>query len=407
MTCYCGRRYDTLEPVKVNVLDRQISSIEYLADTSVDDELPIIAPGLFDIQVNGAVGVELSSSKLTVDGVVAVLQKMLRDGVFRCCLTLTTNDQKVMLHAAKTIADALDAYPMYRPVVWGIHLEGPFISSAEGAIGAHPKRFCRDYSESFIRQMQECSGGLIKLVTLTPEYPEVGAFVRFLRSMGIVVSIGHTDANASQIDEAVREGASLSTHLSNATRHLLPKWENYFFAQLADDRLKASIIVDGFHISPELVRIIVRTKGLENLILISDQSPLAGFPPGKYSMELCDFEIQPNGKVTLAGDPNLLACASFPVSNCVMNLASIENLPLNKVYPLASTSPASLLGAPDFSSGDGDFLQVGADADFLLFTPSPAKFGALGILDGRSFETGRFIFQKILWKGREIEPPEK
>ena len=121
MTCYCGRRYDTLEPVKVNVLDRKISSIEYLADTSVDDELPIIAPGLFDIQVNGAVGVELSSSKLTVDGVVAVLQKMLRDGVFRCCLTLTTNDQKVMLHAAKTIADALDAYPMYRPVVWGIY----------------------------------------------------------------------------------------------------------------------------------------------------------------------------------------------------------------------------------------------------------------------------------------------
>lgn len=407
MTSYCGRRYDTLEPVKVNLLDKQISSVERLADASIGDELPIIAPGLFDIQVNGAVGVELSSSKLTVDGVVAVLRKMLRDGVFRCCLTLTTNDKKVMLHAAKTIADALDAYPIYRSVVWGIHLEGPFISSAEGAIGAHPKRFCCVYSESFIRQMQECSKGLIKLVTLTPEYPEVGSFVRFLRSMGIVVSIGHANADAPQIDEAVREGASLSTHLSNATRHLLPKWENYFFAQLADDRLKASIIVDGFHISPELVRIIVRTKGLENIILISDQSPLAGFPPGKYSMELCDFEIQPNGKVTLAGDPNFLACASFPVSHCVMNMATIENLPLNKVYPLASTSPARLLGASDFSSGGEDFLQVGADADFLLFTPRPAKFGSLGILDGRSFETGRFDFQKILWKGSEIELAEK
>ena len=85
MRSYCGRRYDTLEPVKVNLLDRQISSVEYLADTSIDAELPIIAPGLFDIQVNGAVGVELSSSKLTVDGVVAVIRKMLRDGVFRCC----------------------------------------------------------------------------------------------------------------------------------------------------------------------------------------------------------------------------------------------------------------------------------------------------------------------------------
>lgn len=398
---YCGRRYDTLEIVKVGVKEDRIVSLETSSPAPKVD-LPWIAPGLFDIQVNGAVGHEMSSANLTKEGVVETLDKMLRDGVFRCCLTLTTNARETMIKASKTIADALEEHPAYRPLVWGIHLEGPFISTAEGAIGAHPKKFCIPYSQELIRTVQEASRGLVKLVTLSPEYPNVGEFVRFLRSEGIVVSIGHTNANGAEIDEAVRAGATLSTHLSNATRHLLPKWENYFFAQLADDRLNASIIVDGFHISPQLVRTIVRAKGLDRLILISDQSPLAGFPPGKYSMELCEFEIQPNGKVTLAGDPNLLACASFPVSNGVVNLSTIENLPLSRVYPLATTAPARLLNAPKFSSGDGDFLQVGAYADFLLFNVVPATFGELGLYDGRSFQTGRFDFEKIIWRGDEV-----
>jgi len=98
----------------------------------------------------------------------------------------------------------------------------------------------------------------------------------------------------------------------------------------------------------------------------------------------------------------LLACASFPVSHCVANVASIENLTLAQVYPSATTVPARLLGAPRFSSGDGDFLEVGADADFLLFRLVPATFGPLGVLDGASFRTGRFDFEKIVWRGREI-----
>ncbi|MBQ7110218.1 MAG: amidohydrolase family protein [Thermoguttaceae bacterium] len=436
---YRGRRFDSSSAVEVRVSGGKIVSVETLDDAGTDcgvgvcgadgrDGLPIIAPGLFDIQVNGAVGVELSSAGLTEDGVVAVLDKMLRDGVFRCCPTLTTNAPETMISAAATIASALKSRPDLRPTVWGIHLEGPFISTAEGAVGAHPKRFCVPYSRELFDRIQDACGGLVKLVTLSPEYEGAGEFVRFLRSRGVVVAVGHTNATCAQIDEAVSAGATLSTHLSNATRHLLPKWENYFFGQLADDRLTASLIVDGFHISPQLVRAIVRTKGLDRIVLISDQSPLSGFAPGRYKTELCELEIQPNGKVTLAGDANLLACASFPVSHCVANVASIENLTLAQVYPSATTVPARLLGAPLFSNVDAisddatlckngektsgvqnvgaaanvDWLEVGADADFLLFRLVPATFGPLGVLDGASFRTGRFDFERIVWRGREI-----
>ena len=445
---YRGRRFDSSAPVEVRVSGGKIVAVEMLGeagtacDAATCADLPIIAPGLFDIQVNGAVGVELSSAGLTEEGVVAVLDKMLRDGVFRCCPTLTTNAPETMIGAAATIASALEKRPDLRPTVWGIHLEGPFISTAEGAVGAHPKRFCVPYSRELFDRIQDACGGLVKLVTLSPEYEGAGEFVRFLRSRGVVVAVGHTNATCAQIDEAVSAGATLSTHLSNATRHLLPKWENYFFGQLADDRLTASLIVDGFHISPQLVRAIVRTKGLDRIVLISDQSPLSGFAPGRYKTELCELEIQPNGKVTLAGDANLLACASFPVSHCVANVASIENLTLAQVYPSATTVPARLLGAPLFSNvaendatagsapacnvgktaetpaaanacevaktaetpaaANVDWLEVGADADFLLFRLVPATFGPLGVLDGASFRTGRFDFERIVWRGREI-----
>ena len=414
---YRGRRFDSSTAVEVRVSGGKIVSVETLDDVGIVcgadgcADLPVIAPGLFDIQVNGAVGVELSSTGLTEEGVVAVLDKMLRDGVFRCCPTLTTNAPETMVGAAARIASALEKRPDLRPTVWGIHLEGPFISTAEGAVGAHPKRFCVPYSRELFDRIQDACGGLVKLVTLSPEYEGAGEFVRFLRSQGVVVAVGHTNATCAQIDEAVSAGATLSTHLSNATRHLLPKWENYFFGQLADDRLTASLIVDGFHISPQLVRAIVRTKGLDRVILISDQSPLSGFAPGRYKTELCELEIQPNGKVTLAGDANLLACASFPVSHCVANVASIENLTLAQVYPSATTVPARLLGAPLYSNVDStaadesgcvDWLEVGADADFLLFRLVPATFGALGVLDGASFRTGRFDFERIVWRGREI-----
>lgn len=397
---YIGRRYDTFDVVQVSVNKGVVCSVEQIECS--DPDLPYIAPGLFDIQVNGAVGYEFSSSTLTEEAVIKVIEKMLRDGVFRICPTLTTNAPETMIHAARTIANALKLHPEYSSVVWGIHLEGPFISQAEGALGAHPKRFCIPYSKELFEQIQAACGDLVRIVTLTPEYTNAEEFVKYLRSRNVLVAIGHTNATGEQIDEAVRAGASLSTHLSNATRRLLPKWENYFFAQLADDRLFASIIVDGFHISPQLVRTIVRAKGLERLVLISDQSPLAGFPPGKYSMELCDFEIQPNGKVTLAGDPSLLACASFPVSNAVANIMSIENLSLIKSYDLATINPARLLNAPRFSSGNGDFLELESRADFVLFKIQPASFGELGILDGKSFKTGKLNYKSIIWNGREI-----
>ena len=123
---YVGRRFDTLEAVQIDVKNGVIHSVRSVSVP--DSDLPYVGPGFFDIQVNGAVGIEFSSSKLTEEGVVSILEKMLHDGVFRICPTITTNAPETMIKAARVIASALERRPEYASIVWGIHLEDRYFS---------------------------------------------------------------------------------------------------------------------------------------------------------------------------------------------------------------------------------------------------------------------------------------
>ena len=118
---------------------------------------------------------------------------------------------------------------------------------------------------------------------------------------GVVASIGHTRASASQIADAVSAGATLSTHLGNGTDVMLPKTSNYIWEQLAEDRLAASFIVDGFHLPPPFLNTALRAKGLERSLLVTDAVMPAGCAPGVYKLGEVDVELKEEGSVRLAG----------------------------------------------------------------------------------------------------------
>lgn len=373
MTEYRALRYDTNQPVRVAAAGGIIESVEPFVGGA---DLPHIGPGLFDIQINGGWGTEFSSDTLTVEQVRRIFDGVQRTGVTRFCPTLTTNAESTLLSAARTIAETLGAFPEYEPLVAGLHLEGPFIATADGPRGAHPLKYCRtDYDLGLIDRLIQASGKRLKIVTLSPEYDGAAAFIRKLTERGIVVSVGHTNATSEQITEASNAGARLSTHLSNGTHPMIPKSGNYFFAELLNDALQASIIADGFHVSPLTMNLIRRCKGLERLILVSDQAQVAGLAPGKYSTGLCDLELLPNGKIVLASDTRLLAAASAPLAAGIVHFCDVSKLPLAEVFPLATTHPARLLNLPAFGNGDdADFLAVGKPADFFIFRVQPAGF---------------------------------
>lgn len=394
---YRGKRYDTGEPVLITVEGENVKSV---APAAGGEDLPIVGPGFFDIQINGGLSIDFSSDSITVDEAATVFRQVIGTGVFRFCPTMITNAPEAYRRGIAVLNELLENYPEFRPVMAGIHLEGPFIANETGPRGSHPPKFCVPYDLPLIEELQKLAQGRIRIVTFSPTYENTAEFVRGLNRLGILAATGHTNASPNQISEAAAAGAKLATHIGNATHHLLPKWGNYFFSQLTDDRLTASLIADGFHHSPMLIRTILRTKGLDRIILISDQADVAGCAPGKYKSGPCAVEVLENGKIALAADNHLLAGASYPVSRGLCNVMAVGNLTLAEAYPLCTTHPAALLGEPAFSNGDSaDFLAPGKPADFLLFRLEPSRLGPLGISDSENLSVGRFHYEAIIRRG--------
>src|SRR5262249_56581902 len=154
------------------------------------------------------------------------------------------------------------------------------------------------------------------LVTLAPEVPGGLAFMERLAKSGVVVALGHTAASGHCIRDAVKAGARLSTHLGNGCHALLHRHHNVIWEQLAADDLWASVIADGHHLPPAVLRCILRVKTPARAILTCDASSLAGLPPGRDREGGPDFGVLPDGRVVVPGTPNLAGSAVF-TDTCV------------------------------------------------------------------------------------------
>jgi N-acetylglucosamine-6-phosphate deacetylase len=243
----------------------------------------------------------------------------------------------------------------------GIHVEGPFISPVDGPRGAHPPRHVRPPDWDEFQRLQDAAGGRIRILTLSPEYEGSAALIRRVADAGVIVSIGHTAATPEQVRAAVDAGATMSTHLGNGSHALIPRHHNYVWAQLADDRLTAGLIVDGHHLPPEVVKTFLRAKTPARCVLVSDVSGLAGLPPGRHRSEMCDLEILPDGKLVVAGQSEVLAGASAPLGTCVANVLRFGEVSLAEAIAMAATQPARLLGVAPGGLAPGD------PADLILF----------------------------------------
>ena len=178
-----------------------------------------------------------------------------------------------LLHGVRTIARACEASREVERRVLGIHLEGPYLSEVEGYRGAHPLASIRDPDEDEFARLLDASGGRLAIVTLAPERPGAVGLIRRAVNAGVVVAIGHTAADADQIRAAVDAGATLSTHLGNGIAANLPRHPNPIWDQAGEDRLFASLIADGHHLGPSVLRSLVRAKTADRVVLIGDASP--------------------------------------------------------------------------------------------------------------------------------------
>ena len=321
-----------------------------------------LSAGFVDLQVNGYAGHDLNGLSLDVATVRALCQALLKVGVTTFLPTLITAPEARIIAALRTIREACAQHSDVAAMVAGIHVEGPHIAPEDGPRGAHPVADVRPPSVAEFDRWQQAAGGLVKLVTLSPHWPEAPAYVRHLVKAGVMVSLGHTSADAAQIAAAVEAGATLSTHLGNGSHAMLNRRHNHLWPQLADDRLTAMFIADGHHLTPAQLKAMIRAKGLGRSIVVSDTVALGGQPAGKYQTPIGGkVELKPDGFLAIDdGTGNYLAGAALPLIAAIPVLVNQVGLTLGEAVALMTSAPGRIAG------GRG-VLQVGQPADLVAF----------------------------------------
>jgi N-acetylglucosamine-6-phosphate deacetylase len=300
--------------------------------------------GLFDLQVNGFAGIDFNAETIDTDRLDHALEAMLATGVTACLPTLITAPADVL--AARFIAlDRAVAQSRLGPImVPGYHLEGPFLNPAEGYAGCHPANAMSAPDEALVERLSRDLSRPILLVTIAPELPESERFISAMTSTGRVVAIGHSAADTATVARAAQAGARLSTHLGNGLPQTLHKVENPLFAQLAEDRLSASFIADGIHLPLHALKVMLRSKGLERSILVTDAVSAAATRPGLYPFAAMSVEHAADGSVRLPGS-RYLAGSALTLDSAVRNLVTWELATPDQALRMASRNPRDLMAA--------------------------------------------------------------
>jgi len=360
---YQGISVFTREPVDVEV---QGEHIEKVTPSTTNGHLPYISPGFLDIQVNGYMGSDYSLEDLSEDQIAKIIFHLNRSGTTQHVPTIISTPHNRILRNLEIITKAIQSSRDIACAISGIHIEGPFISRADGPRGAHNAAYVRSPDLNEFKDWQEAAEGRITIVTLAPEWEGAIEFIQQITSLGVTAAIGHTAAPPDRIRAAVEAGARLSTHLGNASHPMIPRLKNYLWEQLAEDRLMAGIICDGFHLPKSVVQVFTRAKGLGRLILVSDVAYLGGLKPGLYKWNDVDVQVFDDGHLGLAGTESLAGAAHL-LDWDIPRFMEFTGYSLRETIPLCTQNPARFLSTLD----NYGRLEPGAPANLVMFGYEP------------------------------------
>jgi N-acetylglucosamine-6-phosphate deacetylase len=343
-----------LEPgtlvVSNGVIERVVRGQESagnLPPTVLDAE--IVAPGMVDLQVNGAVGVEVDDDPAHID---QVSEWLASTGVTAWLPTVVTAGAAfypAIFDTWRHIRSDKGAVPL------GLHLEGPFLAPARK--GAHQLRYIEAADDDlFASWLDEPS---IRLVTLAPERHGGIDRIRQLVSRGVIVSLGHTDATFEQFEAGVDAGATKATHLFNAMSPIHHRQPGAMTAVMTDDRVTTGLIPDAVHAHPAMVRLATRAKEPDRIAIVSDMMAAAGLGDGVY--ELGGQKVFVEGDRAQLAD-GTLAGSMLTMDQAVRNCVAWADVTAGETLHMCTAVPASVLG--EASRGR---LVVGARADITLW----------------------------------------
>ena len=322
----------------------------------------ILAPGLIDIHIHGGAGHDVMEG--FDESLAAIERLMTMHGVTSYCPTTVTARIDDTLRSLDALGAAVKRAAgqndgtRARPL--GVHLEGPFLSHAKR--GVHPPALLQPASRELFDRMWNAAHECVSVLTIAPEIEGAVDLIAEAAARGVCVSLGHSDSDLAQAQAGISAGARHATHTFNAMRALDHRNPGILGAVLTDKKLSADIIVDGIHVDPTVVDVLIRTKGVEGAVLITDAISATGMPDGTYL--LGDIEVQVHdGRCESNGR---LAGSVLTLDRAIRNTAKFVQVSLQNAIRMATCNPARVLGI-EKQKGT---LSVGADADITVFSPS-------------------------------------
>jgi N-acetylglucosamine-6-phosphate deacetylase len=329
--------------------------------TFVDFGDAVLVPGFLDIHLHGGAGLDVmraSAAELPRLG-----QFLISHGVTGYFATTVAAPLDVTCSALDRLADAIEeetagngGSPQARPL--GIHLEGPFLSHKRR--GVHPPEYLVEPTVPIFEKLWQVARGHVRMITIAPEIPGAMEVIAEAARRKICVSIGHSDAELAVARAAVQAGARHATHTFNAMRPLDHRSPGIIGEVLSDDTMTADIIVDGIHVSPEVVKLFLQAKGPERAVLITDAISATGMPDGRYQLGPIQVDVK-DGKAT-AGDS--LAGSVLTMDRAVRNVTRFSNWTLAQAVRAATLNPAQAVGL----SAKYGKLAAGAEANFVVLS---------------------------------------
>ena len=314
-----------------------------------------LVPGFLDIHTHGAAGVDVNSAD--TEGYEKICRFMASQGTTGWLGSVLTDTKE------QTLA-CIEAYKRWKTVehqgavMMGIHLEGPFLSAEYK--GAMPEHLLQTKNIPLIEEYQKAAEGEIRYITVSPEIDGMVEDIPKLKELGIQVAIGHSGADYDTARAAIESGAMAATHTGNAMKLLHQHFPAIWGAVLEDDNVYCEIICDGRHLHPGTVRLIIKTKGLDRVVAITDSIMAAGLPDGKYKLGVNDVVVV-DGDAKLA-DGGSRAGSTLTTGKALENLVAFTGKTVEELLPLLTENPAKLLGL-DNRYG---FIKEGLDANFVL-----------------------------------------
>ena len=338
---------DRKSPVKAETLE---------VENSIDLDGKYVVPGFIDVHIHGSNGADAMDG--TAEALKTISSYIATKGTTKFLATTLTSSKEELINVLKIAAD-LQNKELDGATIFGVHMEGPYFDTEYK--GAQNEKYMKPATEKEIKDYLDVKPGLVKMMSLSPHTEQSIETVKFLKENGVIVSVGHSAAKFNDVMKAVDAGLSHSTHTFNGMRGINHREPGVAGAVLISDKINAEVIFDKVHIHPEIVRLMIKAKGTDKVVCITDAMAATGLPNGDYKLGELDVYVK-DGEARLKSNDSL-AGSVLTLDKAFRHVIEL-GYPIYEAVKLTSTNAAVEFGL------NAGAIEVGKEADFTILDDS-------------------------------------